>query len=507
MDNAQQHARHGNEIAGVNMQAEFEQALTWFSAAPARWVQSAKQDMRAAAEWLWVVLQGDFVEEQSTAQTVTGTVISMIPLVDQICDIRDVVANSKKINEDTTNRWAWFALVLTLIGLFPALGSLVKGCFKILFAYGRKGVFSTGRAAMDANLWKATAPFVEAGIGKLNDFLARPGVRKAMAALRIDNPYAYLAKELRKLADSLSTGKLIAAFDEALKALQKLIKLVQRWGDAAMQTRTGQLLQTVQNVRQQANAGLADVLKPTHDWINRLAQRLDVEQRLLNRAQTNAVNPHSFQRFNLDAEIEVLRKNPPEWVKVGKEGKFLEMAKAPSVPAGHFDIGRKASPPMKNAFTTFHNARPDTLPPGTVLYRVLDPKSNDNSICWMTKAEFDKLHNKAEWRDRFAVWRHWNHNGEVVTYTVPPGEGLHVWRGPAASQPLKDNAGNLVQANEKGDGFWLQGGAEQIVVNPADLQRAHLGQRQFTGWGYDEGNIEVSLVGVPILQANWYEKK
>lgn len=487
------------------MQAEFENALAWFAAAPARWVQSAKQDMSAAAEWIWVVLQGDFADDQTTAQAVTGTVISMIPLVDQICDVRDVVANCKKINQNTTNRWAWFALVLTLIGLFPTLGSLVKGCFKILFAYGRKGVFSAGKAAMDADLWKATTPYVEAGIRKLNDFLARPEVRKTLATLRIDNPYTYLAKELRKLSASLNVGQLTKAFDSAIQALQKLLDLVQRWGNAAMKTRAGQLLETVQKVRQGLNEGLATVLKPAQDWLNKLAQRLDVEHRLMNRAQTNSVNPHSFQRFSLEAEVEALRRNLPEHVKVAKEGRFSAMEDAPEVPTGHFDISDKARPPLSGAFQTFHSIQPDTLPPGTVLYRVLDPKSNDNSICWMTRAEFDKLHNKSQWRDRFAVWRHWNHNGEVVTYTVPPGEGLKVWRGKAASQPLKDDVGNVVKANDKGDGFWLQGGAEQIVVNPANLKRSQLGRREFTGWGYDEGNIEVNLVGVPILQANWYE--
>jgi len=35
------------------------------------------------------------------------------------------------------------------------------------------------------------------------------------------------------------------------------------------------------------------------------------------------------------------------------------------------------------------------------------------------------------------------------------------------------------------------------------LQRAHVGKRQPTGWGYDEGDIQVGLVGVPILQNNW----
>ncbi len=489
------------------MQAEFENALAWFTAAPARWVQSAKQDLSAAAEWIWVVLQGDFADEQTTTQAVTGTVISMIPLVDQICDVRDVVANCQKINQDTSNRWAWFALVLTLIGLFPTLGSLVKGCFKILFAYGRKGVFSAGKSAMDADLWMATKPYVEAGIRKLNDFLARPNVRRTLAVLRVDNPYTYLAQELRKLSASLNVGQLTQAFDASIRALHKLLDLVQRWGNAAMQTQAGHLLQTVQKVRNGFNDGLAKVLKPAQDWLNRLAQRLDVEHRLMNRAQTNVVNPHSFQRFSLEAEVEALRKNPPDWVHVGKKGKFGALEEAPDVPPKHFDIGRKAAPPLKNAFNTFHSIEADTLAPGTVLYRVLDPMSNDNSICWMTKAEFDSLHNKAAWREKFAVWRHWNHNGEYVTYTVPPGDGLRVWRGKTASQPLKDGSGNMINANDKGDGFWLQGGAEQIVVNPADLQRAQLGQRQFTGWGYDEGNIEVNLVGVPILQTNWYEKK
>lgn len=491
----------------MSLHADFENALAWFSAAPARWVQSARQDMSAAAEWLWTVLQGDFAEEQTTAQIATGTVIAMIPLVDQLCDIRDVVANCRKINEDTTNRWAWFALLLTLIGLFPTLGSLVKGCFKVLFAYGRKGAFGAGRAALDAGLWKATTPYVEAGIRKLNDYLARPPVRKALAALHIDNPYAHLAGKLRELSASLTVTRLTQAFDEAVQALEKLLNLIKRWGDTAMQTRIGQLLHSVQQVRQQANQRLAEVLKPAQDWLNRLAQRLDVEHRVNYRAQTDAVNPHNFNRLGLDAELEALRTQVPEYARVRKEGRFSAKEEAPDVPSRHFDIGQRGTGPLKNAHRTFHDLRPDTLASGTVLYRVLDPKSNDNSICWMTKAEFDKLRSKDQWRQRFAVWRHWNHNGEYVTYTVPPGEGLKVWRGTTASQPMKDKAGSIVKANQQGDGFWLEGGAEQIVVNPADLQRAHLGPRQYTGWGYDEGDIQVSLVGVPILQHNWYEKK
>lgn len=483
---------------------ELENALAWSTAAPSRWLAGAREDLSAAAEWIWIVLQGDFVEEQTTAQTVTGTVISMIPFVDQICDVRDVVANCKKINQDSSNRWAWVALALTLIGLFPTLGSLVKGCFKIMFAYGRKAMFQAGKTALDADMWKASKPFVEKGIGKLNDFLARPEVRRALKALKIDNPYIYLAEQLRQLAGSLSVGKLITAFDSAIAALNKLLDMVKKWGSSAMQTQAGQLLQSVKKVREQANTALADALAPVQNYLNRLAQRLDVEHRLTHKASTNVPNPHGDVRMSLDAEIVELRKSPPSWVKVGKEGEFPGRDKAPPVPQTHFDIGDMAAPPLRAAYETFHGAvKPDILPPGTVLYRVLGPKNFDNAVYWMCKAEFEKLHSKPEWREHFAVWKNWNANGEYLTYTVPPGHGMPVWRGKAASQQFKDRAGNAVPADDKGNTFWLEGGHEQIAVNPKLLDPKHAGQREFTGWGYDDNDIEVNLIGVPILDRNW----
>lgn len=482
---------------------ELNNALAWFRAAPANFYKSGKEHLEGTAQWIWEMIQGDFNDDQTTAQVVTGIVISMIPFVDQICDVRDVVANCKKINEDSSNKWHWVALALTLIGLFPTLGSLVKGCFKVLFAYGRKGMFSAGKAALDSNMWQASKPFVEAGIGKLNDFLARPAVRRSLSSLKIDAPYKYLAEQVRLVAGKLNVGALTSAFDLSITSLKSPTDKVLKWGPASMQPKVASLLATVSNVRKQADKMLGEALKPLQDWLNKLAQRLDVEHRLNYQASTNALNPHNFGRLHLDAEIEALRKAPTPYVRVGKKGTHPALKKAPMVPDSHADIGPDAKKPLTEAFNTFHSVEPDRLPPSTVIYRVLDPKSNDNSICWMTKDEFKQLKNKADWRDRFAVWKNWNSNGEVVTYTVPPGPGLPVWRGKTASQPLTDSGGNIVKANAQGDGFWLQGGAEQLVVNPADLQRAQLGKREFTGWGYDEGDVDVSLVGVPILQTNW----
>ena len=148
--------------------------------------------------------------------------------------------------------------------------------------------------------------------------------------------------------------------------------------------------------------------------------------------------------------------------------------------------------PLHEAFKTFHDAAPITLTPGEKLYRVVAPDSADNSICWLREAEFLSIKDKADWRRRFAVWRYWNRNGEYVTYTVPPS-GLRAWEGKAASQELK-----------KGSPYSLEGGATQIVIDPADLDKGILGKRQPTNWGYTDFAGETDqFLGLPKLTNNW----
>lgn len=150
-------------------------------------------------------------------------------------------------------------------------------------------------------------------------------------------------------------------------------------------------------------------------------------------------------------------------------------------------------------YDTFHTIEPAEIPPGTVLYRVLDPGSSDNSICWMRKAEFDELKSKADWRRRFAVWANWNGNGEFVTYTVPKGRPLKVWEGITSSQKLS--------SDPAGKNCYVAGGGKQIVLDPADLDKSHLSKRRPTGWGYSSFGENTKMVGVPTLTNNWYEAK
>lgn len=483
---------------------EFTNALAWFKAAPAEWIKSGKQSLEAAAEWIWNVLQGDFANEQSTGQVVTGTVISMIPFVDQICDVRDLVANCRKINQDTSDKFAWLALALTLIGLFPCLGSLAKGCLKIPFNYARKFALKGGVKVLDTGLWKHTAVFVENSIVKLNQHLDHPAVRKTLAMLKIDNVWKYLAGKVREVKGMLSTSKLMGVFDELVDALKSFCEMIQKWGSAAMQTRAGELIKSVKAVRDQANKQLAEVVKPLQDWLDKLAVRLDKEADENYKALTNAANAHRWTRPTQEAELAQLEKELPVWADKTRKVPHTAARKAPSA-AGFPDIDPKVSPgeydPLQRAYATFEEGtiKPVVIPPGETLYRIVDPKSGDNSICWMRESEFLKLKSKAEWRRRFAVWASWNGNGEYVTYTVPHGEGLKVWEGAAATQELR------LKPDIK-----LEGGATQIVLDPKDLKKAAMGERLRTSWpdsGYDGFGEKLSMLGVPTLTNNWFEAK
>lgn len=478
------------------MQDQFENALAWFSAAPSRWIDSARQDLNAAAEWIWGVLQGDFNDEATTAQTVTSTVISMIPFVDQICDVRDIVANCKKINEDTSNNWAWFSLALTLIGLFPMLGSLAKGCFKVIFASARKGAFKAS-ASMADTFWEISKPWIEKGIGKLNQFMARPEVRKAMAALKWDNPYKELSNLARELAGKVSTATLLKALDEGIGALKKLLELIKKWGNAAMTTKAGALLETIMSVRNHANTKLGEIVKPLQNWLNRLARRLDIEADGHYRAYLRTTTPHSFTKPTELEELVEFGKKKPAWVDKTKT-EAHPPAKAAPTKHDWPDLSDAANGPTKGKYDTFEKGTISavTIPPGETLYRVLDPFSSDNSICWMRKAEFEKLKSRDEWRRKFAVWTNWNANGEYVTYTVPAGSGLNVWEGIVGTQKHKID-----------EMYKAEGGGTQIVLDPAQLQKEYLGKRRPTGWGYGSFDEANDMVGVPTLKNNWYEKK
>lgn len=480
---------------------ELQNALAFYQPPPPSWYDELTDKMKAAGEWLWETLQGDFNEQQTTGQIVTGTAISMIPLVDQICDVRDLIANCKKIKKNDTDVWSWVGLGLTLVGCFPELGSLFKGSAKVMFLSLRKAHFDElGKAGSYSRL-------LNGSMAQLNRFLDTPAVQGTLRALRIYNPYHYLADKIDELLWRLDILKLLTVMDRLMKVTRSLFDTVTEWGPVSLRYLVADLWETLVAARHRANVMLGKAIKPLNDILTHLANRLRVEGDNAFRAHVGE-NAHFYGVARASEELEFLRREKPEWVDVGvKEGfypalKEMDQTDISKTVNGWPDISNNSSnPALKGKFNTFDKSMQATeIPPGTVLYRVVDPSSSDNNICWMRKAEFDQLTSKSDWRRHFAVWKSWNENGEYVTYTVPPGQPLKVWEGRAGTQ-----------VNEIAPEYSLEGGWNQIVLNPAELKKEYTGPRQKTGWGYgDAANDPVyPYLGLPELETthNWYEPK
>ncbi|UDM63439.1 hypothetical protein KIJ96_04765 [Pseudoalteromonas piscicida] len=58
----------------------------------------------------------------------------MIPIIDQVMDLRDIIANVMLLTDDdeANDTDAWLAFTLTGIGLVPVVGSAVKGVGKVI---------------------------------------------------------------------------------------------------------------------------------------------------------------------------------------------------------------------------------------------------------------------------------------------------------------------------------------------------------------------------------------
>lgn len=483
-------------------------------AAPAnKLIKKGQETSQEIADWLWVVLQGDFAEEQTTAQVTTATVISMIPFVDQICDVRDLCANSQKIKQDPNNPWAWVALILTLIGLFPVLGSLFKGILKVILTPIRRFMLKPATKALQfsgGNIYKLVEPSIENGIVELNKFLARPAVKNTIKQAKISNIYKSIATKIRELNQQVNTKTLFGVFDQLIAYLKETVNFINQYASTSVGLKAQGVLKDVLDIRSLANAKLAEFLKPVQDFLEKLAVRIDQEADQSFKAVTNTKNIHHFKRIGQDAELKSVLNNKPDWVDVAAKEKFEALKRSPKKIKGYPDISEHSpNPILKNSFETFHDAKPVHLKENEVLYRVVDPTNADNGLYWMREAEYQKLKSKADWRRRFAVFASWNSNGEVVKYRVPKG-GINVWEGPAASQTFQNSAGKVEKVNQQGEVFVLEGGGQQIVLNPKDLIRANVSKREATPWGYDSGLIgeaKTNIVGVPRLQQNWYGDK
>lgn len=468
-------------MADASNATQMRDALAWVTQDQA----AANDPGKSTWAWLWEAVQGDFSQDRSTGQIAFDAAISMVPLVDQICDVRDLIANCKAIaqsKDEESTLWNWVALVLTLIGLFPSLGSLVKGVLKIFFLFVRKhGGHKVGEAVDAAMTWVIT-------------FLRRPNVQRYLRLKKIDEVFKWLADQIRVVRGVVNKGQILAAFDKAIKVMQGLLEKV-TWipvvGAKAKAT-----IEMVQSVRKQADKMIGPAIQPVQEILDRIIQRLEREQMVYRTGILNANNVHFRGGLPETTSVQLMKKTPrPKWLT---EGQALEWK--PLKPSDEMgQVKRKVKegwPDLHDGnIKSFHAMASKEIMGPARLYRIIAPNSRAMSDCWVGEEVFKRIQSSPDprgaWRKHLAVWPDWNGNGQFVIYDVKPGETLKVWRGPAAGQ-TKDALTDV----------HLEGGWEQIVFN-VPRGHAHNDTLRF----YELGGGKGTRLQKPMSQAQYDQAK
>lgn len=403
-------------------------------------------DDKSTWVWLWEAIQGDFNDNRSVGQIAFDAGIAFIPVIDQICDVRDIIANCRSIaksDEKADNTWKWVALVLTLIGLFPSLGSVVKGVLKIFFLFVRRyGGDKIIKAVNDAMTWVIT-------------FLRKREVQQYLRHLQIDEVFKWLADAIKAVRGKVNVSTLLAAFDRVIAVMKGLLEKVTWLPSVGKKAQAA--IDEVLKVRKLADKHLGAALKPVQDVLDAIIRRLEIEHLVERSGVLNVSNVH-FKGTLPDAQAVKLMRSAdplPPWISKGKPGKWSQLKPAREAPMVEAAM-RQGWPELKpHNIESFHRLRADEIVGPAKLYRIGSPSSGAMGDCWVSEEVFHKLMKetdpKTAWRKNLAVWPDWNANGQFFVYELKKDEKLKVWRGEASSQVRSGLDSNL------------EGGWEQVV--------------------------------------------
>lgn len=423
----------------------------------------AKPEDKGVGLWLWEAIQGDFQEDRSAGQIAADMVISLIPIVDTICDIRDLCANIRAYRKDPSNKLILFFIALTIIGFFPEIGSVVKGVVKIAFVYIRKYLRRAEDLLDATKLGRATNLALDAALPKIAEFLSNSKVVKWATKEGVPDIFKFCSKKITELAEKVNGSRLRTQFLEAADKIETLLGRLKLIVPASTREKLNDFLDFLRKNKQDMASKLEQYTAPIRTILNVTAKRLDDHAWI---AYTRTHNKGWIAPMSEQGAAQLMNKHPPKWARLGNDfphpaptkEQAEETAKALNAVLGKRTIENKLPEINEGLVKTFEHGkiRVDAIKGPTKLYRIVDPTNAAGGMFWVDEKTFKSLKNRADWREKLAVKPDWNQNGQYVVYEVPAGETLTVLRGPAASQKLD------------GTPYHLEGGADQIVFSPAE---------------------------------------
>lgn len=417
-----------------------------------------KPDDIGFGEWVWGALQGDFNPERSSGQIGFDMVVSLFPVVDTICDLRDLCANIRAYRADPNNKVTLFFIATTVVGFFPEVGTVVKSALRLVWVYLKPLIKHADDITNTSKLVAATNRACDAALPKITEYLQHSRVMQWATKGKLPDVFKLVATKIREGADLVSPARLRAALNEKLDALRALLQKIKPLVPSTIQEKIADLLELVESTRNAIGNAIQQFCTPIRTVLKVIAKRLDDHAW---RAEVYRTNRGWIAPISQTGSAKLINAKPPKWVhKIS--GKLAHPPTNPADSEVRKLINANPGHPQLSApqIATFSRAnggiRPDTIAGPAKLYRIIDPSNEGAGVFWVSESEFRAIKNREEWRSKFAVKPEWNQNGWFVEYEIKAGENLPVWRGPAASQQLD------------GTDYYLKGGGEQIVFFPGN---------------------------------------
>lgn len=420
-----------------------------------------KPDDIGFGEWVWGALQGDFNPERSGGQIGLDMVVSLIPVVDTICDLRDLCANIREYRKDPSNKITLFFLATTVVGFFPEIGTVVKSALKLVWIYLKPLIKHADDITSTSKLIAATTKACDAALPKITEYLQHSRIAQWATKGKLPDVFKFLSNAIGKTADKLNPGKLKLALDAKIDELNRLLKKIKPLVPSIVRERVDEFVKVIDTTRNAIGTAIQQFCPSIRTVLKVIAKKLDDQAW---RVETYRTNRGWIAPMSQSGSARLINANPPKWAR-----KISGQMANPSMDVDDPDVLKLMSdnprhPQLNNSqIETFartgRGMRADTIVGPAKFYRIVDPSNEAAGIFWVSEEEFKAIKNRDEWRSKFAIKPEWNQNGWAVEYELKAGESLPVWRGPAASQKLD------------GTDYYLEGGGEQIVFFPSSRDR------------------------------------
>ncbi|BDU50706.1 hypothetical protein [Haliovirga abyssi] len=231
--------------------------------------------LKEAGNWSKGVLLGDFEENPTTGQIIARMLLTMIPVIDQIGDIEDIVANILHLCDESeeNDQQAWLGLILTTVGMIPVAGSALKGIFKIILK-------ETGEAALK-------------------------GMLKLLRKMGKGDPIKFLEKlDWEKLRKS-STKNLQKVFDSSIDGFKKIKEKIPGIGKFKELIETLEdIINRLEKLKVQINRRVKEFFEEMQDKLSEILSNKElVEANTGIRVKVKAVPKSSYKEIEDIREI------------------------------------------------------------------------------------------------------------------------------------------------------------------------------------------------------------